>query len=415
MGAALQLTSGQQAAYEDFSTFLADDQQQVFVLEGFAGTGKSTLVEFLLSQIHKIFRTLKLVNPQFKGRDVMLTATTNKAAEALELIAGQQVRTIHSVIGMRVHTDFKTGKSQLVPTPGRDPVRNALIIIDEASYVDSHLLNAIFRRTENCKIMFIGDPAQLAPVKYTSTPVFNAGFPTARLTEVVRQAKGNPIIDLSTMFRETVTTGEFFSFKPDGQYIQHLAREDFDKAIVQEFTDPGWHDKKAKVLAWTNKTVMAYNQAIRNLAKGSPVFHSGDYAVCNRFIHTKDCQLKTDQMVLITQIVPAKEYGVDGWLVKLDNRHKAFLPVSLEAKKQRLREAEAQGDLSTVALINKTWIDLRAAYACTINKSQGSTYDKVFIDLDDLKRCNQPNTLARLLYVAVSRARYQVIFTGDLV
>jgi ATP-dependent exoDNAse (exonuclease V) alpha subunit len=100
----------------------------------------------------------------------------------------------------------------------------------------------------------------------------------------------------------------------------------------------------------------------------------------------------------------------------MDNhRHKAFLPVSLEAKKQRLREAEAQGDLSTVALINKTWIDLRAAYACTINKSQGSTYDKVFIDLDDLKRCNQPNTLARLLYVAVSRARYQVIFTGDLV
>lgn len=263
--------------------------------------------------------------------------------------------------------------------------------------------------------MFIGDPAQLAPVKYNTTPVFNAGFPTVRLTEVVRQAKGNPIIDLSTMFRETVQTGEFFSFKPDGQHIQHMSREDFDRAVTTEFTDPDWHDKKAKVLAWTNKTVVAYNQAIRNLAKGSPVFHSGDYAICNQYIHTKECQLKTDQTVLITDIVPAVECDVSGWKVTLDNRHEAFLPNSLEAKKQRLKDAEAALDSQTVYHINKHWIDLRAAYACTINKSQGSTYDKVFIDLDDLKRCNQPNILARLLYVAVSRARYQVIFTGDLV
>jgi ATP-dependent exoDNAse (exonuclease V) alpha subunit len=58
---------------------------------------------------------------------------------------------------------------------------------------------------------------------------------------------------------------------------------------------------------------------------------------------------------------------------------------------------------------------LRAAYAQTINKSQGSTYDRVFIDLDDLARCSSGDQLARMLYVGFSRARHQVFLTGDLV
>lgn len=61
------------------------------------------------------------------------------------------------------------------------------------------------------------------------------------------------------------------------------------------------------------------------------------------------------------------------------------------------------------------WIDLRAAYACTINKAQGSTYDKVFIDLDDIKKCNSGNQIARMLYVGVSRARLIVYLCGDLI
>ena len=65
--------------------------------------------------------------------------------------------------------------------------------------------------------------------------------------------------------------------------------------------------------------------------------------------------------------------------------------------------------------IERTWIDLRAAYAQTVDKSQGSTYDKVFIDLDDISHCTSGARIARMLYVAVSRARHQVIFTGDLV
>lgn len=80
-----------------------------------------------------------------------------------------------------------------------------------------------------------------------------------------------------------------------------------------------------------------------------------------------------------------------------------------------LKAATAEGRYGAAREIANSWIDLRAAYACTINKSQGSTYDKVFIDLDDIRKCNSGEQIARMLYVAVSRARFHVYFTGDLV
>jgi ATP-dependent exoDNAse (exonuclease V) alpha subunit len=65
--------------------------------------------------------------------------------------------------------------------------------------------------------------------------------------------------------------------------------------------------------------------------------------------------------------------------------------------------------------IENMWIDLRSVYACTVNKSQGSTYDEVFIDLDDIKKCwRNQNQLARLLYVGASRPRNKIVLTGNM-
>ena len=91
------------------------------------------------------------------------------------------------------------------------------------------------------------------------------------------------------------------------------------------------------------------------------------------------------------------------------------MPNHLADKNKRLKEAKANNEISVIAQIETEWIDLRAAYACTINKAQGSTFDRVFIDLDDIRRCNSGDQIARMLYVGVSRARHQVFLTGDLV
>lgn len=410
----ITLTEDQQKAMNAFQQFLLDPTETVFVLSGYSGCGKSTLVRTLLDKLPGFMKTVKLINPSQKDYEVALTATTNKAAENLARITGSSATTIHSFLSLRVNTDYKTGITTLTPRNWH-PVENYLLFIDEASYIDSKLLELIFKLTNKCKIVFVGDPAQLTPVKSSTTPVFGANFNGAALTQVVRQAEGNPIVDLSTKFRHTVNTGEFFSFKPDGHHIQHLNEMDFHQTIINEFARPDWSYADSKILAWTNKKVIAYNQFVRNQVKGSPDFHVGDYAVCNSYLQLGKVSIKTDELVEITDIAGWTDvYGVKGRFFELNGSTNVFFPNSLEEVAARVKVAKAEGNYHLLATIENTWIDLRAAYACTINKSQGSTFDKVFIDLSDVSRCNSGEQIARMLYVAVSRARSQVFLTGDL-
>lgn len=409
---AITLTQDQQNALDAFNQFLVDPIETVFVIEGYSGTGKSTLVKTLIDLIPKFLKAAKLINPTVKMYDTHLTATTNKAAENFSHITGMEVKTIHSHLGLRVSTDFKTNTTTLVPSK-MQPKDGQLLFIDEASYIDPALLSWIFKLTHNCKIVFIGDPAQLTAVMAKGAPVFNAGFKTARLSKVVRH--DGPILELATKFRETVETGEFFKFQPDGHYIKHMDRDAFNQAVVDEFTRPDWRYSDSKLLAWTNKRVVEYNHFISDQAKGDPNFQVGDYAVCNKFITINKQSIKTDQLVCITGIRDAMEYGVPGKVFTLDSRINAFMPHSLEARKEALKKAQLNDDYRAMEEIGSRWIDLRAASACTINKSQGSTYDRVFIDLDDVARCTSGDQLARMLYVGSSRARNQVILTGDLV
>lgn len=409
------LTTDQETALASFNLFLMDPVETVFVLKGYSGCGKSTLVRTLLDRLPAYQKAAHLINPTMREYEPMLTATTNKAAENLAQITGYDVKTIHSALGLRVQTDFKTNTSTLIPRT-MDDLEGYVLFIDEASYIDRELLEFVWKRTKHCKIVFIGDPAQLTPVKSSGTPVFDAGFNGAALTQVVRQAEGHPIIDLSTKFRNTVNSGEFFAFKPDGHHIQHMDRMAFSAAIEQEFTRPDWKYADSKILAWTNKCVVTFNQYVRNLAKGDPHFQVGDYAVCNSFLQVGKLSIKTDQLVQITEISDdILQHGVMGNWMRIDHHIRAFQPKSLADMKEAVKKARANDHINMVREIESTWIDLRGAYACTINKAQGSTFDSVYIDLDDVSRCNSGDQIARMLYVAVSRARNHVFLTGDLV
>lgn len=409
----ITLTQGQQEAMAAFQTFLCDPNESVFVLSGYSGTGKSTLVKTLLDNLSAYMKTVKLINPSAKQLLTELTATTHKAAENFGYITGHSVSTIHSFLNLRVNTDYSTGETKLVQHT-KATKDNYLLFIDEASYIDSGLLSWIFKIMKDSKIVFIGDPAQLTPVKYTSAPVFAANFSGAQLTEVVRTGD-NPILDLSTKFRGTVNTGEFFQFTPDGQYIKYCDRDTFNKEVFSEFTRQGWQYHDSKLLGWTNKCVIGYNHVIRDACTGNPQLQVGDYAICNNYVSNKRGSIKTDQTVLITRITEDEVHGVKGNYVTLDYKHEFFFPNSLAEAKARLAVARSKDEHYAAREITDSWIDLRAAYAQTVNKSQGSTYKKVFIDLDDISRCNSGDTLARMMYVAVSRASDQVILTGDIV
>ncbi len=410
----ITLTAGQQNAYEHFAAFVTDPTQKVLVIEGFSGTGKSTLVKTLIERLPGLMEVARLLQPSLMDRTVVLTATTNKACEALSMLSGMSVTTIHSFLELRVVTDYKTMKSNLMPRT-RNIKEDYLILIDEASYIDKELLDYIFKRTKDCKVVFIGDPYQLLTVGCWKAPVFCAGFPTVRLNEVMRH--GGPILDMATAFRGTVETGHWPQFKPDGDFIRYVNRSDFEDAILAEFTRPDWKHNDSKVLAWTNKCVIHYNHAISDHVTGTPEFQPGDYGVVNRFMNMNGgVNLKTDETVVVTHVGPlTTEHGVLGNFLELNGRINVFLPKSPSLKKAAIKEAHDQGQYGLVAYMDNNWIDLRAAYASTINKAQGSTYKTVFIDLDDIKRCNSGDQIARMMYVGVSRASQRVWLTGDLV
>lgn len=409
------LTPDQQAALDSFHQFMLNPLEQVFVLKGNSGCGKSTLVRTLLDRLPFFNKTIQLINPSHKELVLQLTATTNKAAENLSHLSGMEVVTIHSWLGLRVSTNYTTGKTTLIPK--NDSVKeNFLLFVDEASFMDKEMLGHIFKRTRNCKIVLVGDPAQLINVNAVDAPAFKLKAPGASLTQVVRQAAGNPISDLALQFRDTVNTGKFFNFTPDGHHVKHMSREDFNAEVLKEFTRTNWRYSDSKVLAWTNKRAIFYNNMIREHSNGDPKFEPDDYAVCNSYFSSGKLSVKTDQLVCITEISEDTEvFNVPGNYFVLDGLIEAFMPKTLESRLARLKLAKFEKDIATVARIEESWADLRAAYACTINKAQGSTYDKVFIDLDDISRCNSGDQIARMLYVGVSRARNTVYLTGDLV
>lgn len=411
------LTKDQQEAFNSIFQFIADPNEHVFVLEGYAGTGKSYLVSKVLENIPKYFATQKLINPEYEEMSVELTATTNKAAEALQEQVKQPVKTIFNLLGLVVRTDYETNSKSLCIKRETSKVHDSIIFIDEASYADGQLIGYIFSQTENCKIIFIGDPAQLS-MSYGSAPVFNQGWPTARLTDVVRQAEDSPIIQLTTSFRNTVNTGVWESFVPDGTSVIKLDKSQVNWELEKEFTRPDWHFKDSKVLAWTNKKVIAYNHLIREMVKSTPELCVGDYATVNSFINRpNNNSYKTDETVLITDIKDRlRQSDVCGKLYYLNNSsYGFFMPNDPQDRKKVVNEARKNNDIQTLQLVDKCWIDLRATYASTVNKAQGSTYDKVFVDLDDISKCNSGNTIARMLYVACSRPKSKLYLIGDLV
>lgn len=411
------LTKDQQEAFNSIFQFIADPNEHVFVLEGYAGTGKSYLVSKVLENIPKYFATQKLVNTEYEEMCVELTATTNKAAEALQEQVHQPVKTIFNLLGLVVRTDYETNSKSLGVKRRTNRMYNSIIFIDEASYADGQLISYIFSQTVDCKIIFIGDPAQLS-MSYGTAPVFTQGWPTARLTNVVRQAEESPIIQLTTSFRNTVNTGVWESFVPDGTSVIKLDKSQVNWELEKEFARPDWHFKDSKVLAWTNKKVITYNHLIREMVKSTPELCVGDYATVNSFINAPNgISYKTDETVLITNIRDRiLQYGISGKNYYLNHSHHCFfMSDNLSEKNKIINKARKESNVYMLQNIEQSWIDLRATYASTVNKAQGSTYDKVYVDLDDISKCNSGNTIARMLYVACSRPKSKLYLIGDLV
>lgn len=386
----LLLNEEQQHALNRIKGFINSDKA-FFVLVGYAGTGKTTLVSKLVQEIK-----------------VHLTATTNKAAHVLSQATNEPASTIHRFLGLKP----RYGKlEQTTPCT----TRNALVLVDESSMIDEDLLEFIKKnhQTHNNRYILVGDPTQLPPVTMDYSPVFYLGkdVPASKLTTIMRQ-EDSPLQELVISLRKWIEGSDQPDLVPNGADILCLNEADFETAYLQSMLDPNWHGQKSKYISWTNKKAIQVNHRILTSVRGTPLFHEGDLVNCNRYIKNNDVSISTDSLVYINSVDHGhEEKGKEGCYVEIEGEM-FFSPYEPNAVAQMTQLMQDVNDYDGLRHVTSKWIDLRHAYGITVHKAQGHTFEDVFIDLGDIRRAKYPypNLYKRLLYVATSRASRRVIF-----
>lgn len=204
------LTTDQLAAAVRIGEFLADPRDdQAFILRGYAGTGKTSLV----AAVVKVWQRL--------DRPVVLLAPTGRAAKVLSMHAGMPAFTVHKII-YRQDT-FKGEDTHF--DRGWNPSKDALFIVDEASMIATYTAETLFGGGNlledlvhfvyggtRCRMMLVGDTAQLPPVGDSDSPAlrpsvlkaYGLDVRGAQLTEVVRQESMSPVLREATKLREHI-------------------------------------------------------------------------------------------------------------------------------------------------------------------------------------------------------------------
>lgn len=415
----MQLTDDQKAAHAAFTAFMVSPDKEM-VISGPAGVGKSTLLKYLMqNQDH-----IKI--QQLMGEEVIsdwyLTATTNKAAEVLQGSTGEEATTVHSALGIQVRPDFKTGKVTLSRKANSPVLSNALLVVDECSMVDSKLDRLIDEATYRCKILYVGDHCQMAPVGETISPVFQRNKPV-HLRQIVRSQHTPAITALCNQLRQTVETGEFRPILPEPGIIDYLSPEEAMKEIHRFFVqDPEGLGQYARVLAYRNDQVIGYNNWIRDKKGMPPNLTAGERVISNAatyLIGSNTRRLYIEQEVLVIDVGPVEDFHVSNAVTTpcrrvVTNRGEVWLPEDLNHVATLLKHYAKARDWGPYFMLKDYLADLRPRDAATVYKAQGSTYHTVFVDLKDIGRCTHSDQVARMLYVACSRPTHRICFIGDL-
>ena len=416
------LSPSQLRAEKTFSDFLQDDSQSEMVISGFAGSGKSFLTKYLSRAASNVFKMQKSMDKSYKRPKVYFTATTNKAAYVLQNMVGNPASTVHGLLGLQPKPDYVNGGYKLETTFRTVPRENALLFLDEASMIDSELLYYVreyFIRQGGSKVVYIGDQYQLASVKEKVSPVFREISNIVHLKEIQRQVASSPIIQTANLFREILDSGIPEAWPvaiTNNASVYHVTGPEMMKLIDDRYIHQHNPDN-LKMLAYTNNRVRNMNSYIQRLTRGTDNLVPGDTVVANAPIINDrgDVVVQTDHMMVVKEIYPTtSDLGYSGFKVKLKNGLEVFMPGNWDTVNNDIKHFKKHSDWKMCHLIKNSCADLRPIHAATCHKAQGSTYGEVFIDLTDIGRNKRWDEVARLMYVAISRAQKAVYLYGDL-
>ncbi len=415
------LNQEQIAAFQDVIAFINDPNRKYHRVSGGAGTGKSFFISKVADDI------LKHKNPEVPLTSVAITATTNKAAAVLKNTMQHRrgdIQTIYSFMNLRVHSDFTSGEQRIVPTAIWEVHMNTLIIIDESSMVSRVLYDFIDKGTmSSCKILFVGDANQLAPVKEHISPVYSKTKSESFLISPVRQQNQQALMDLADLAKDTVLTGKFHKIQEVPGVIDFISGNQMKGIMEREYH---LENPNKRILCYTNDRVRNYNLYVRELRGYTQNYAVGEILTNNSSAELVDkTRLYTDQVVeVIERGEPYESEVVPGGicdmvdLVVRDPETLIVYNVTVTEnptdREEVLKYWKSRKKWDRFFKFRDNHPDLRSVAASTTHKAQGSTYDEVIVDLSDIGKCTQDEMTARLQYVALTRPKNRIYIRGEL-
>jgi exodeoxyribonuclease V len=432
---------GQSEVLTDLFKFIdPEDKRDVMIMKGAAGTGKTSILEAIKKYVNE------------NSINCRLAAPTGRAAKVLHSKTGSDVKTIHSMIFIPETLNDGGIKFNL---RSRNDDGHTIYIIDESSMIsdtmsisdqfiaDEPLLTSLVRYVkmgnENNKIIFVGDPYQLPPVvsnhdrsfspaledEYLSK-VFEMQVGINQLTEVMRQGKDSPVLDLATTIRKEIENGNTMFMKYPGRingwwnvrdtYLKNFNINNVDKVTILCHTNKDvnwWNNTLRQEMFVNSNNPLCKGELVtihKNIWTKKGLIYNGDVGIVKSFnpvprkcagLHFSECEIEFSNMnesFTVENLVCWESIFSFKGNLSPDQERQLF--ASAMKSNPEFRESR---NIMDDEFLNA--FRLRYGYASTCHKAQGGEWNTVFVHpyLGSIKRDR-----AKWLYTAYTRAKENV-------
>lgn len=463
------LTQQQQQVLKDIKKFM-EGNASVFILRGYAGTGKTTMIKQIADYISRN-----------KGRRVVLMAPTGRAARVLQAKTGYQANTIHksiysgNILVQNDVQDLADTEYKLHFAISNVPEELVVAIVDEASMLCSrkmehelfvfgtdNLMNDLLtfvRPSFGGKVIFVGDPAQLPPVGEPESQALNAeffankglGVMQAELTEILRQTGDSVILKNAMQIRDLLKTDKrnrmVFEEKKDD--VESLASGELMKKYMEARRQSGKNN--CVIICFSNHAASEYNKAIRKELYGEehpdlkvgdvllivqnnyrldrmngefvPVLQVGEKVRQSAPVYVQEGGVKVRKEITLefVQVTVTNGYNEPTSCMllldllnngkpslEIDEQRALYINFRMRNPKLKPRTQEFREKLKQDQYFN--CLKAKYGYAVTGHKCQGGEWGKVFVDYSG--RTGLSNDCLRWAYTATTRARKTLYFTN---
>jgi hypothetical protein len=441
--------------YVEQQCISVDAPDHLYLTDNYTVTHNTSLVQFVVF-------VLQITGIVAHNRIIGL-APTHKAVRVLGSKLDCPVATVHSSSGLKIERLDDGELGHKLGDEGN--LRNYdLAIVDECSMVGEDLVAALEQNRGECKLLYVGDPAQFNPVKeLRRSTTFDKG-PIVLLKSITRQAAGNPLIlasrKLRLLLRDKVrpTEDHLKEWLPAGCFAD---KRDMGALFMQlgGVGADGLLTVDARVIAYRNTQVVAHNTKLHGLlhpgvetpyVKGTPVMMQATYDAVFAATGEKAKDNWRNAGAGALELRNSYEYVVAEdpvlgvhplfnepcWVVTLaaevgvrsiSSHQQVYVPLDYDVYEARVAALfDMVPDYSTCRSYEQqkrrkklvsdaweykdAWCLMRHSYCLTAHKSQGSTFDHALVDLMDLDRIKSSSEMTKALYVALTRPKHSVTF-----